>query len=95
MMLASIAEVQPVLAKGKYGPVPMLSDKVIKTVETRETLRGKADLKAFAGSIRVDESQRVFGLKEPDTDYLSKKEQQYLDKWIDYCREKEYFTPPA
>ena len=44
MMLASIAEVQPVLAKGKYGPVPMLSDKVIKTVETRETLRGQADL---------------------------------------------------
>ena len=43
-MLASIAEVQPVLAKGKYGPVPMLSDKVIKTVETRETLRGQADL---------------------------------------------------
>ena len=41
----------------KYGPVPMLSDKVIKTVETRETLRGKADLKAFAGSIRVDEGQ--------------------------------------
>ena len=25
----------------KYGPVPMLSDKVIKTVETRETLRGQ------------------------------------------------------
>ena len=97
----------------KYGPVPMLSDKVIKTVETRETLRGKADLnrrtsessaelaralpsekeedavKAFAGSIRVDESQRVFGLKEPDTDYLSKKEQQYLDKWIEYCRDKD------
>ena len=73
----------------KYGPVPMLSDKVIKTVETRETLRGKADLKAFAGAIRVDANQLVFGLKEPDTDYLSKKEQQYLDKWIDYCRDKD------
>lgn len=73
----------------KYGPVPMLSDKVIKTVETRETLRGKADIKAFAGSIRVDANQLVFGLKEPDTDYLSKKEQQYLDKWIEYCRDKD------
>ena len=47
----------------KYGPVPMLSDKVIKTVETRETLRGKADLKAFAGSIRVDEGQ-LYGSTE-------------------------------
>ena len=41
----------------------MLSDKVIKTVETRETLRGKADLKAFAGSIRVDEGQ-LYGSAE-------------------------------
>ena len=71
----------------KYGLVPMLSDKVIKTVETRETLRGKADLnrrqaechpssledgrgakeedavKAFAGSIRVDEGQ-LYGSTE-------------------------------
>ena len=47
----------------KYGPVPMLSDKVIKTVETRETLRAKADLKAFAGSIRVDEGQ-LYGSTE-------------------------------
>lgn len=28
----------------------------------------------------------------PDTDYLSKKEQQYLDKWIEYCREKELMS---
>lgn len=73
----------------KYGPVPMLSDKVIKTVETRETLRGKTDLKAFAGSIRVDANQHVFGMQEPDTDYLSVKEREYLDKWIDYCRDKD------
>ena len=47
----------------KYGPVPMLSDKVIKTVETRENLRAKADLKVFAGSIRVDEGQ-LYGSTE-------------------------------
>jgi hypothetical protein len=73
----------------KYGPVPMLSDKVIKTVETREPLRGKADLRAFARSIRVDTNQHVFALHEPDTDYLSVKEREYLDKWIDNCREKD------
>ena len=73
----------------KFGPVPMLSDKVIKTVETRETFRGKADLKNFAGSIKVNEGQLVFGLQQPDTDYLSKKERDCLDKWIDYCRDKD------
>ena len=73
----------------KYGPVPMLSDKVIKTIETRETLRGKADLKTFASSIRVDANQFVFGRQEPDTDYLSKKELECLDKWIAYCRDKD------
>ena len=73
----------------RFGPVPMLSDKVIKTVETRETLRGKADLKNFAGAIKVDEGQLVFGLQPPDTDYLSKKERDCLDKWIDYCRDKD------
>lgn len=73
----------------KYGPVPMLSDKVLKTVETRETLRGKTDLKAFAGSIHVDANQLVFGMQEPDTDYLSVKERECLNKWIDYCRDKD------
>lgn len=73
----------------KYGPVPMFSDKVIKTVETHDPLRGKADIKAFAGSIRVDANQRVYGLQGPDTDYLSMKERECLDKWIDYCRDKD------
>ena len=73
----------------KYGPVPMLSDKVVKIVETRETLRVKDDLKAFVCSIRVDANQLVFGMKEPDTDYLSVKERECLDKWIDYCRNKD------
>lgn len=73
----------------KFGPVPMLSDKVIKTVETREPLRGKPDLKAFAGAIRVDGSQMVYATQAPDMDYLSVKERQCLDKWIDYCRDKD------
>ena len=73
----------------KFGPVPMLSDKVLKTVETRESLRGHNDLKTFAGAIRVDENQFVFALQDADTDYLSGKERQCLDKWIEYCRDKD------
>jgi len=73
----------------KFGPVPTLSDKVLKTVETRESLSGRTDLKAFAGSIRVDGSQTVFARQEPDTDYLSGKERECLDKWILYCRDKD------
>lgn len=73
----------------KFGPVPMLSEKVLKTVETNESLRGLADLKSFAGSIRVDSNQIVFALREPDCDYLSGKERECLDKWIDYCRNKD------
>ena len=73
----------------KFGPVPMLSDKVLKTVETRESLCGRNDLKTFAGAIRVDENQLVFALQDADTDYLSGKERQCLDKWIEYCRDKD------
>jgi hypothetical protein len=73
----------------KYGPVPTLSDKVIKNVENHEPIRGKADIKAFANSIRVDANQLVFGTQEPDTDYLSIKERECLDKWIKYCRDKD------
>lgn len=72
----------------KYGPIPAFSDKVIKTVETKECLRGKSDFKTFVASIKV-ENQLVYGLSEPDTDYLSVKERQCLDKWIEYCREKD------
>lgn len=73
----------------KYGPVPMLSDKVIKTVERHETRRGRNDLKAFAGAIRIDDNQMVFANQAPDIDYLAVKERECLDKWIDYCRDKD------
>ena len=72
----------------KYGPVPAFSDKVIKTVETHDRFRGKSDIKSFADSIKV-EGQLVYGLKEPDTLYLPMKERQCLDKWINYCRDKD------
>ena len=72
----------------KYGPIPAFSDKVIKTVETKESMRGKSDFKTFAASIKV-ENQLVYGLSEPDKDYLPVKERQCLDKWIEYCRDKD------
>ena len=70
----------------KYGPVPALSDKVIKNVEY-DNCAGK-DLKEFADAIMVKD-QLLFGKKEADTDYLSIKERQCLDKWIEYCRDKD------
>jgi len=73
----------------KYGPVPMLSDKVLKTVETQESLRNRDDLKPFSLAIKVDKNQRVFSLQEPDLDYLSGKERKCLDKWIEYCYDKD------
>lgn len=74
-----------------YGPVPALSDKVIKRVELQEDDEQFPDLKSFENSIFV-ENQLVFGKKEPDMDYLSKKECQYLDKWYEYCKDKDSVT---
>lgn len=31
----------------------------------------------------------VYATQAPDMDYLSVKERQCLDKWIDYCRDKD------
>lgn len=31
----------------------------------------------------------VYSVRECDMDYLSNKERQCLDKWIDYCRDKD------
>lgn len=70
----------------KFGPVPALSDKVIKTVELNNPVA--KDLKMFAGAISV-EGQLVFGKREADMDFLSVKERLCLDKWIDYCRDKD------
>jgi hypothetical protein len=71
-----------------YGPVPALSDKVIKLVELEEgDINSYPDLKNFIKSIRVQD-QLVYALAEPDMDYLSKKECEYLDKWYNYCKDK-------
>ncbi len=71
-----------------YGPVPALSDKVIKRVELNDDEEECIDLKSFEESIAV-RNQLVFAMKEPDMDYLSKKECQCLDKWYDYCKDKD------
>ena len=71
-----------------YGPVPALSDKVIKRVELQEDDEQFPDLKSFEDSISVV-NQLVFGRKAPDMDYLSKKECQCLDKWYEYCKDKD------
>jgi hypothetical protein len=45
----------------------------------------------FRNSIRVVD-QKVFAIAEPDMDYLSQKECEYLDKWFVYCKEKDSKT---
>lgn len=72
-----------------YGPVPALSDKVIKLVELQsEDMDNYPDLRGFVDSIRV-ENQLVYAQKEPDLDYLSKMERACLDKWYEYCKDKD------
>lgn len=74
----------------KFGPVPALFDKVIKLVEYKED-NIDSNLKNFFYSIRV-QNQLVYALAEPDVDYLSKKECEYLDKWYNYCKDKDSRT---
>jgi hypothetical protein len=45
----------------------------------------------FRNSIRVV-NQKFFAIAEPDMDYLSQKECEYLDKWFVYCKEKDSKT---
>lgn len=72
-----------------YGPVPALSDKVIKLVELKDCdIDEYPDLKEFANAIAVD-NQLVFAKKQPDMDYLSVKECENLDKWYEYCKDKD------
>ena len=72
-----------------FGPVPALSDKVIKLVELQEEdIDEYPDLKEFADAIRI-ENQLVFARCNPDMDYLSKKECEYLDKWYELCKDKD------
>lgn len=72
----------------KYGPVPALSDKVIKLVELKEDIESYPDLKNFYQTICVRD-QKVFALAGPDMDFLSKKECEYLDKWYDDCKDRD------
>jgi hypothetical protein len=75
-----------------FGPVPALSDKVIKLVELEDDdINSYPDLKSFYKSIRV-QNQMVYALAKPDMDYLSKKECEYLDKWYNYCKDKDSIT---
>lgn len=72
-----------------FGPVPALSDKVIKMVELEEDyITSFPDLKEFCSSIHV-QNQLVFATDEPDMDYLSTKECACLDKWYEYCKDKD------
>lgn len=71
-----------------YGPVPALSDKVIKLVELKDNADAYPDLREFCSSICVQD-QLVFALAEPDMDYLSRKECACLDKWYNYCKNKD------
>lgn len=75
-----------------YGPVPSLSDKVIKLVELQDdNSESYPDLLMFVQSIRV-EDKKVFAINKPDMDYLSSKECQCLDKWFNYCKNKDSVT---
>lgn len=70
-----------------YGPVPAFSDRVIKTVENRDR-EVTTDMEAFVSSIKI-KKQKVYPNCESEMDYLSVKERQCLDKWIEYCRDKD------
>ncbi len=72
-----------------FGPIPALSDKVIKLVELQdEDINQYPDLTEFAQSIRID-NQLVIAIQQPNMDYLSKKECECLDKWYEYCKNKD------
>jgi len=71
-----------------WGPVPSLSDKIIKMAENKESVSNYPDLKGFSRAIKVVDKM-VFAIKEPNLDYLSKKERECLDKWYNECKDKD------
>ena len=73
-----------------HGPIPTLTNKVIKNVE-EGSYNNFPDLKEFMDSIKVID-QKVFAQKKPDLDFIAKKEREYLDKWFDYCKDKESYA---
>ena len=66
-----------------------MTDKVIKNVEDGVG-DDFPDLKEFMESIKVVD-QKVYALKEPNLDFIAKKEREYLDKWFDYCKDKKSY----
>lgn len=69
-----------------HGPIPTLTDKVIKNVEDGVG-DDFPDLKEFMESIKVI-NQKVYALREPNLDFIAKKERECLDKWFDYCKDR-------
>lgn len=72
----------------KFGPVPTLSDKVIKSVENEMNTDDFPDLKDFSEAISVKD-QFVFARKDADKDYLSRKEMDCIEYWAEWCRDKD------
>ena len=65
------------------GPVPSLTYKVVKMAETGDFAQEVSDeVRTFASAIRVDDSQRVFALQDPDMDYIYKMARAELDQTI-------------
>lgn len=64
-----------------FGPVPALTYKVLKLVESGDNFQENLDLKDFANSIKID-NQMVTAVKETDDSYLSKIDRSILDEVI-------------
>ncbi|MBQ1698176.1 MAG: SocA family protein [Bacteroidales bacterium] len=71
----------------KFGPVPALTNKVIKQVEDSE-VNDYPDLANFEKGITVS-NKIVRAIKKSDVDYISVKERKCLDKWFDFCKDKD------
>jgi hypothetical protein len=75
-----------------FGPVPALFNKVIKLVELEgDDIDSYPYLENFFNTIRVQD-KLVYALAKPDMDYLSKKECECIDKWCNYCNDKDSKT---
>lgn len=65
------------------GPVPALTYKVIKMVESNADFNAEApDLANFAASISIRHGQKVYAKASPDMDYIAEMEKQELDTTI-------------
>ena len=64
-----------------FGPVPALTYKVLKLVESGDDFQENPDLKKFASSIKIN-NKMVTAVEEADNSYLSKIEKNILDEVI-------------